>query len=129
MEFLVSGLITDNQGEPISDAALRLVGDDGTNTRLQVHRNGTYKIKIKKDTRYAMLATARGYLNARENFNTLNLTDSKTYEQNFSLAPISKPVTMDNIFYEFGKWDLTPASEQGLQSLVKLLKDNRYVTT
>lgn len=128
MEFLVSGLITDNQGEPISDAALRLVGDDGTNTRLQVHRNGTYKIKIKKDTRYAMLATARGYLNARENFNTLNLTDSKTYEQNFSLAPISKPVTMDNIFYEFGKWDLTPASEQGLQSLVKLLKDNPNIT-
>ena len=128
MEFLVSGLITDNQGEPISDAALRLVGDDGTNTRLQVHRNGTYKIKIKKDTRYAMLATARGYLNARENFNTLNLTDSKTYEQNFSLAPISKPVTMDNILYEFGKWDLTPASEQGLQSLVKLLKDNPNIT-
>ena len=128
MEFLVSGLVTDNQGEPVSDAALRLVGDDGTNTRLQVHRNGTYKIKIKKDTRYVMLATARGYLNSRESFNTLNLTDSKTYEQNFSLAPVSKPVTMDNIFYEFGKWDLTPASEQGLQSLVKLLKDNPNIT-
>lgn len=128
MVFLVSGLVTDNQGDPVSDAALRLVGDDGTNTRLQVHRNGTYKIKIKKDTRYVMLATARGYLNARESFNTLNLTDSKTYEQNFSLAPVSKPVTMDNIFYEFGKWDLTPASEQGLQSLVKLLKDNPNIT-
>lgn len=128
MEFIVSGLVTDNQGEPIADAALRLVGDDGTNTRLQVHRNGTYKIKIRKDTRYIMLATARGYLNAREGFNTHGLTDSKTYEQNFSLAPISKPVTMDNVFYEFGKWDLTPASEQELQSLVKLLKDNPNIT-
>ena len=75
-----------------------------------------------------MLATARGYLNAREGFNTHGLTDSKMYEQNFSLAPISKPVTMDNVFYESGKWDLTPASEQELQSLVKLLKDNPNIT-
>lgn len=128
MQFIVSGTITDNQGEPISDASLRLVGDDGTNTRLQVHRNGTYKIRVRKDARYIMLATARGYLNAKEGFNTLGLTDSKSYEQNFALAPISKPVTMDNIFYEFGKWELTQESEKGLQALVKLLKDNPNIT-
>jgi peptidoglycan-associated lipoprotein len=41
---------------------------------------------------------------------------------------VSKPVTMDNIFYEFGKWDLTPASETGLAGLVKLLNDNPNIT-
>ncbi len=128
MQFLVSGVVTDNQGEPIADATLRLVGDDGTNTRLSVHRNGTYKIRVNKDARYVMLAGARGYLNARDGFNTLGLKDSKTYEQNFTLAPISRPVTMDNIFYEFGKWELTASSEQGLQSLVKLLQDNPNIT-
>ena len=35
---------------------------------------------------------------------------------------------MENIFYEFGKWDLTPESEQGLQALVKLLNDNPNIT-
>jgi peptidoglycan-associated lipoprotein len=35
---------------------------------------------------------------------------------------------MDNIFYEFGKWDLTPQSETGLQTLVKLLNDNPNIT-
>lgn len=128
MEFLVTGLVCDNQGEPISNAALRIVGDDGTNTRLQVHRNGTYKVRINRNTRYVMLATARGYLNARDGFNTIGLTDSKIYEQNFTLAPVSKPVSMNNIFYEFGKWDLTPASEEGLQSLIKLLNDNPNIT-
>ncbi len=128
MQFFVSGTVTDNQGNPIADAHLRLVGDDGTGTRLAVHRDGTYKIRVQKDARYVMLATARGYLNAKEGFNTLGLKDSKTYEQNFTLAPISKPVTMDNIFYEFGKWELTRESEQGLQSLVKLLKDNPNIT-
>ena len=128
MVFLVEGKLTDNQGEPISNATIRLVGDDGTNTKVQARRDGTYKIKVNKDARYIMLATARGYLNAREGFNTLHLSDSKTYQQDFTLSPVSKPVTMDNIFYEFGKWDLTPASEEGLQSLVKLLNDNPNIT-
>ncbi len=128
MQFSVSGTVTDNRGEPVSDAQLRLVGDDGTNTRLQVHRDGTYKIRIRREARYVMLATARGYLNARDGFSTLGLTDSKTYTQNFTLAPVSRPVTMDNIFYEFGKWELTAESEKGLQALVKLLKDNPNIT-
>ena len=128
MVFLVQGAITDNNGEPVSNATIRLVGDDGTHTRVQARRDGTYKIKLSKDVRYVMLATARGYLNAREQFNTLNLADSKTQQLDFSLSPVSKPVTMDNIFYEFGKWDLTPASETGLASLVKLLNDNPNIT-
>jgi peptidoglycan-associated lipoprotein len=35
---------------------------------------------------------------------------------------------MDNIFYDFGKWTLTPASETGLQELVKILRDNPNIT-
>lgn len=128
MVFAVEGKVTDNNGENLTDANLRLVGDDGTNAKIQVHRDGTYRLKLKKDAHYVMLATARGYLNQKQSLHTLNLTDSKTYEQDFVLAPISKPVTMNNIFYEFAKWDLTPASQEGLNQLVKLLQDNPNIT-
>ncbi len=128
MVFLVEGKVLDNNGEHISDATLRLVGTDGTNAKVQVRRDGTYKLKLSKDVRYVMLATARGYLNQKQELNTLELKDSKTYTQDFTLAPISKPVAMDNIFYEFGKWDLTPASETGLNTLIKLLQDNPNIT-
>ena len=128
MEFYVMGLVTDNNGEPISDASLRLVGDDGTNSKVQVRRDGSYKLKLNRDVRYLMLGYARGYLNQNQQLTTHNLKDSKTYEQDFVLNPISRPITMDNIFFEFGKWDLTPASEKGLQQLVKLLQDNPNIT-
>lgn len=128
MEFIVEGSVLDNNGEPIADAAIRLVGNNGTNTKLQVRRDGTYKIKLQRDTKYVMLGAARGYLNQKQELNTIGLKDSKTYTQDFTLSPISKPVTMDNIFYEFGKWDLTPASETGLAALVKLLNDNPNIT-
>ncbi len=128
MEFLINGIVTDNNNEPIAEAKLRLVGNDGTNSKMSVRRDGTFKTKINKDAKYAILASARGYLNQSASINTYDLKDSKTYEQHFTLAPISKPVTMDNIFYEFGKWELTPASENGLQALVKLLNDNPNIT-
>lgn len=128
MEFIVEGKVVDNNGEPIADAAIRLVGNNGTNTRLQVRRDGTYKLKLQRDAKFVMLGAARGYLNQKQELNTFGLSDSKTYTQDFTLSPISKPVTMDNIFYEFGKWNLTPASEEGLSALVKLLNDNPNIT-
>ena len=33
-----------------------------------------------------------------------------------------------NVFYEFAKWELTPASEEGLNQLIKLLNDNPNIT-
>ncbi len=128
MVFAVEGMIQDNNGEAIANATLRLVGDDGTNQKVQARRDGTYRLNLKRNARYVMLATARGYLNQKQELTTRDLRDSKTFTQDFQLMMISKPVTMDNIFYEFGKWDLTPESETGMQALVKLLNDNPNIT-
>lgn len=128
LEFLVEGTVTDMSGEHMSEASLRLVGNDGTNVKTQIRKDGTYRLKLKKDTHYAMLVTSRGYLNAAHTLTTEGLIDSYTYTKDFSLSPISKPVKMDNIFFKFGSWELTPDSEQGLNTLIKLLNDNPNIT-
>ena len=128
MEFIVEGKVVDNTGEHLSDANIRLVGDDGTNVKAQIRRDGTYRLKLNKDTRYVMLATSRGYLNQKQELATTGLNDSYTYEQDFVLAPVSKPVKMGNIFFQFGSWELTADSEEGMQALVKLLNDNPNIT-
>ena len=128
MEFIAEGTVRDEQGEPIADAKLRIVGSDGTNSRVNARRDGTYKIKLNKDVKYVMLATARGYLNAKEQWDTKGLKDSKTYTLDFALSPISRPVKMENIFYEFGRWELTQASEKEMDGLIKLLNDNPNIT-
>ena len=128
MEFLVEGNVYDTNGEHLSEATIRLVGDDGTNVKAQIRRDGSYRLKLQKDTRYVMLATSRGFLNQQQELSTVGMTDSYSYQQNFSLAPISKPVKMSNVFYEFGKWTLTADSEKGLNDLVQLLNDNPNIT-
>ena len=128
MEFIVEGTVSDEDGNPISDAKLRIVGSDGTNSKLNARRDGTYKIKLNKDVKYVMLATARGHLNDKVQWDTKGLKDSKTYTMNFALNPISRPVKMENVFYEFGRWEITKASEAELERLVKLLNDNPNIT-
>ena len=128
LEFIIEGKVLNSDGEHLSEATLRLVGNDGTNVKTQIRRDGTYRLRLNKNTRYAMLATARGFLNQKHSFTTEGLKDSYTYQQDFILASISKPVKMANIFFKFGSWELTPDSKEGLEALAKLLNDNPNIT-
>ncbi len=128
LAYAVEGKVTDEKGNPLPDATVRLVSTSGLNSRAQTKKDGTYRIKLDKDMDCVMLASARGYLNQQNNLTTQGLTSSKAFTVNFKLSSISKPIEIENIFYEFGKWDLTPASTSGLQVLVKLLKDNPNIT-
>jgi peptidoglycan-associated lipoprotein len=126
--FVVEGKVTDDSGNPISEAIVKMVGNDGTNARVQTKKDGTYRLKLSKNVNYVMLATARGHLNQKENLYSDNSERDKTYTKNFKLSSIFKSITVENIFYEFAKWNLTPESENGLQALVKILNDNPNIT-
>jgi peptidoglycan-associated lipoprotein len=128
LAYVVEGKVTDEKGAPLPDATVRLVSSSGLNARSQTKKDGTYRIKLDKDMDCVMQASSRGYLNQRNDLTTQGLTSNKTFTINFKLSSISKPIEIENIFYEFGKWDLTAASTTGLQVLVKLLKDNPNIT-
>ncbi|HET7733064.1 MAG TPA: OmpA family protein, partial [Paludibacter sp.] len=128
LAYVVEGKVTDEKGTPIPEATIRLVSTSGLNSRAQSKKDGTYRIKLDKDMDCVMMASSRGYLNQQNNLTTQGLTSSKIFTVNFKLSSITKPIEIENIFYEFGKWDLTPASTTGLQVLVKLLKDNPNIT-
>lgn len=127
-EYIVEGKVSDDNDTPIPDAMVRLVSDNGTIAKVQTKKDGTYRIKIDKDQNCVMMASARGYLNKEGNVSSQGAKQSKVYTQNFKLSTIYKPIQLNNIFYEFGKWTLTPTSESGLQELVKTLMNNSNIT-
>jgi peptidoglycan-associated lipoprotein len=128
LAYGIEGKVVDDKGNALPDVIVKLVSNTGVNARVQTKKDGTYRIKLDKDMDCVMLATSRGYLNQKNKVTTQGLKDSKTFTVNFQLYSISKPVEIQNIFYEFGKWDLTPASENGLQVLLKILTDNPNIT-
>jgi outer membrane protein OmpA-like peptidoglycan-associated protein len=59
---------------------------------------------------------------------TTNQSGKVDYQLDFELASITRPVLIDNIFYEFDKATLTPESTASLDELVTLLENNPNVT-
>jgi peptidoglycan-associated lipoprotein len=128
LEFTISGNVVDNKGEALSEALIKVVGDNGIITSAKTKKNGSYKIALPKNANYVILGTCRGYLNNKSELEIPNLEESKDFNINFTLNSVSKPVKMNNIFYEFGSAKLTPESTDGLNDLVKLLNDNPNIT-
>ncbi|HOI25966.1 MAG TPA: OmpA family protein [Paludibacteraceae bacterium] len=126
--FEITGNVLSTTGEPLADAIVRVVGTDGTNTKIKTKKDGSFKVPLKKNVEYVMLGNCRGYLNQKNDVTTVGLEDSKNFPISFSLASISKPVGLDNIFFEFGKATLSPQSSTALDKLVKLLNDNPNIT-
>lgn len=127
-EYILEGRVIDDQKMPIADAVIRLVSNTGMNARIVTKKDGSYRIKLEKNMECVMMASARGYLNSESKLSTVGINESKTFIVDFMLSAIYKPIQINNIFYEFGKWNLTPESEKGLQALVKVLKDNPNIT-
>lgn len=128
LTFNIEGSVKTAAGDDLGDAVIKIVGDNGTIANVKTKKNGTYSIPVQKEAKYLLLGTCRGFLNSKSELEIGDEEKSKNFTVDFSLTSISKPVKMDNIFYEFGSAKLTPDSYKGLDALVKLLNDNPNIT-
>ena len=126
--IFIEGIVNDVDEYPIEDATVRIVGKDGLNVKVPVKKDGTYRVELERDIRYVMMASARGYLNQNYELHTGPEEKNETYIVDFFLSPISKPVVIDNIFYDFDKATLCPESKKALDEMIKMLNDNPNVT-
>ena len=122
--YQISGDIFNKENNTrINGASVRLIGTDGTMLRVTAE-NGKFQFKLKPDVEYVVAAYKKGYLNGKANASTVGLDDGKEFALRLDLTPVETPISIDNIFYEFGKWDLLPESKNALDSLVELLTLN-----
>ena len=124
----VKGWVYEKDGYELPSALVYMVGNDGTNLKLNVKGDGSFVQEIKPDVDYVFLGTCKGYLNHKEQLRVEKPTESEEYVLQFPLASITAPVLIDNIFYDFDKATLRPESMASLDELIKLLNENPNVT-
>ncbi|MDR0541540.1 MAG: OmpA family protein [Dysgonamonadaceae bacterium] len=124
----VEGWALDREEELIDGATVRMVGKDGSDRRITVKKDGTYTTDVVLGMDYVMMGSAPGYLNQKQTLSVPNEEKNQTFYVDFYLASISKPVLIENIFYDFNKATLRPESEKALIELIILLEDNPNVT-
>ena len=124
----VKGWVYEQDGYELPGGQVYMVGNDGTNQKLNVKGDGSFEQEIKPGVDYVFLGTCKGYLNHTEQLRVEPVLESQEYVLQFPLANISAPVLIENIFYDFDKATLRPESATALDELVKLLNENPNVT-
>ena len=128
VNVFVEGWVLDRDEEVVENAIIRIVGKDGTNEKLFAKKDGTYRLELARGMEYVMMANAPGFLNQKQTLTTPTDEKSETFYVDFSLASITKPVLIENIFYDFDKATLRKESQKSLDELIDLLNDNPNVT-
>ena len=128
LKINISGWVLDKDEEPVPNAVIRIVGDDGSNQKQVAKPDGSFSFPLRRGVSYVMLAGAKGFLNARQEFTSDIAEEDAEYNVDFFLASINKPVVVENIFYDFDRATLRPESKAALDSLADVLRDNPNVT-
>ncbi len=128
VRITIEGLVMDKDEEPVKNAIIRIVGNDGSNQKEVARDDGSFSFALQRGVKYVMLAGAKGYLNQKQEFASDSTMEDANYWVEFILPSISKPSVVENIFYDYDKADLRPESKTAINELIAVLHDNPNVT-
>jgi len=121
-KILVEGFVVDREDYILPKATIRVVGNDGTIIKTMPKVDGTYSILLDYGKSYIMQAVAKGYLGDRHQISTIAHKKDTSYIRDFVLTPVNRSVSVENIYYEFGKSTLLPTSYAALDNLVEMMR-------
>src|SRR5690606_26361308 len=117
-------------------ADVDIVVKDSTNTTLQTVKtkaDGSYEVKIPCNTPVTLSATKEGYIEKMEKITTGNIDAEYTPKVNFELNKYEdiivkddkgiEKIKLDAIYFDYNKWDITPASAIVLNKAAEVMKD------
>ena len=87
---------------------------------------GNFKLKLAPESKYLLYCTKFGCFSRTDNISTEGLKYSEDFFADFEVEPIviDKPIVLENIYYDFDKWNIRPDAAVELDKLVRILKDN-----
>lgn len=127
---MVSGCVKDKiTREPIPDATVFLLDNEsGKVLIIKTKPNGCFKTPVKKGTYYLVKAMQNGYIADCLPFTfevTLTQTDlSIPRDLLLDKLTINRKFKLENIYYDFDKWNIRKDAEPSLNNLVTIMKEN-----
>lgn len=129
-------LLEDDNG-PLAEGRVTLIDkatpetpDDRTNSL-----GNEFRFLLESDRSYKAIATREGYYPDTIEFNTAGILDNYTVRKTIKLKPIppaeaepefeevtiNQPIRLNNIYYDFEKWDILPDAEKDLGYIEELM--------
>jgi peptidoglycan-associated lipoprotein len=93
--------------------------------------DGFFKLDLSENTDYQFNASLAGYLSNNGRFSTKGIAKDpanpvQTFEIEIVLDKIfrNREIVLENIYYDYNKWDIRPDAEPTLNSLAEILRQN-----
>ena len=117
---VLEGKVTDAEtGEAIYDPKVEIFDLTGTRRYGSQPAEGDFSTKLDRSKTYRVVVTAPGY------YTRIDTVSDVKEAVKLPLQPIKpEPIVMENVFFEFDKTDILPASDVELDKWAQFLKDN-----
>ncbi|MBK9798910.1 MAG: OmpA family protein [Bacteroidetes bacterium] len=130
--YYTEGTVTDKAtGKPLPGAKVLFKNmDDGTEEFVTTDENGKYKYEIKPNKHYDIVASKDLYFVKKDKVFVPKSKLGESITKDLALEPIviDKPIVIENIYYDLGKWDIRPEAAAELDKLVQFLRDNGKIS-
>ena len=114
---------------PLADSNVKIESQDTTIT-LVTNNQGFFVETVKVDQDFVLTARKREYLTRTETANTrFELEKDTTVNVEIALSKIvyDKEIVLNNIYYDFNKWDIRDDAKPSLDSLTEILRLNPQI--
>jgi len=112
--------------QPVAGALVTLEKIDGGGSKVETDDRGEYKFSLSAKSAYTVSAEATNFRTDAVKLGNMYAEKAQTIIQDLYLEPIelNKEIRLENIYYDFDKWNIRADAAIELDALVKVMKDN-----
>ncbi len=118
--------------KPLKNAQLTITEGKNKNT-YTIGEEGNISIPVEANKEYKCTATFPSYLTNTQIFSSQGISSIPGQDQNFELEVVldklirNKEIVLQNIYYDFDKWDIRPDAVPTLNQLTTILQENTQI--
>lgn len=130
MRFTLEGMAVNKATqEPVAGVLVELTNvKTGEKETATTDKDGKFKFKLNPNTDYTVVGSKDTYYTNTEKVSTVGKKQSESMFVKLKLEMeeivVNKPIVLENIYYDLDKYNIRPDAAQGLDKLVKIMKDN-----
>lgn len=126
--LVLTGIFQDEeQGEPMAGVEVKLLDlTEGDTITLFTDDDGRYAFPLKPGREYRVQGGKDGMFTESRDVSTAGQRISRTYTEDFRLkrVVIDKPIVIENIYYDYDRWDIRTDAAVELDKIARLFIDN-----
>lgn len=131
----IKGKVLDQYGKPLEATILweNLTTGMPAGTLTTDPNDGTFIILLPLGRKFGYYAEKQGYYSTSDNIDLTSITKAKTIEKNIILVSLRElndnatTIRLNNIFFDFDKFELKSESIPELKRLIKFLNENNNI--